>query len=212
MGIHEGGLAAHESDVVECEVFQNALALHVDDFALVMHEVVDGQILFQRVVDTVEAALLEAGKIERGFAQRLAGNGAGVDAASAHMLDALDNGNAFAEIGSLRAAFFARGATANHDEIELVVRSHKSPRESVTPKPAKCNAVESGRIVQDARRSLVTHRKRSSPSFLFPFALTERFVLFKIQEEKRNPEALSTALPYTARRMAREAAGGVCPR
>src|SRR2546430_16504413 len=124
MGVYKGSLAAHEFDVVECEVLQNALALHVDYFAFVVHEIVDGEIFLERVVDTVEAALLEAGKVERGFAKSLAGNGAGVDAASTHMLGALDDGNAFAKIRGLGAALFTSRAAANHDEIEGVARNH----------------------------------------------------------------------------------------
>jgi len=126
---------------VECEVFQNAAALHIDDFALVVHEVVDGEILLERVVDTVETALLEAGKIECGFAKGLAGNGAGVDAASTHVLGALDDGNGFAEIGSLRAPLFTGGATADHDQIELVVRGHTFLR----------GALELGQVIASRR-------------------------------------------------------------
>src|SRR5260370_17639739 len=98
MGVYKGGLAGHELDMVECEVFQNAAALHVDDFTLVVHEIVDSQILLKRVVDSVETALLEAGKVERGFAEGLAGNGAGIAATAAHMPGALDDGNAFADM------------------------------------------------------------------------------------------------------------------
>jgi hypothetical protein len=120
----KGCLAADEFDLMECEVLQNALALHVHDFTLVMHEVVDGKILFQRVVDTVETALLEAGKVESGFAQGLAGNRAGINAASAHMPGALDDGHTLAKVGSLGTALFTGGAAANHDQIELFVRGH----------------------------------------------------------------------------------------
>ncbi len=56
--VFEGGLAADEFDFVEREIFQDALAFHVHDFALVMHEVVDGEIFFERIVNAVESALL----------------------------------------------------------------------------------------------------------------------------------------------------------
>src|SRR6266566_8763216 len=126
MRVLKGCLAADEFDLMECDVLQNAPALHVDDFTLVMHEIVNGKILLEGVVDSVEAALLETGKVESGFAQGLAGNGSGIDATAAHMLDALDDGNAFAEIGGLGGALFTGGAEANHDEIERVTRSHES--------------------------------------------------------------------------------------
>src|SRR5260370_6659774 len=136
MGVYKGGLAVHALDMVECEVFQNAAALHVDGFTVVMHEIVDSQILLKRVVDSVETALLEAGKVERGFAEGLAGNGAGIDATSAHMFGALDDGDAFAEIGGLGGAFFTSRAAADDDQIETVARSHEFLRRVLTCGPA----------------------------------------------------------------------------
>src|SRR5712664_444268 len=136
MGVYKGGLAGHELDMVECEVFQNEPALHVDDFTLVVHEIVDGKIFLERIVDSVETALLEAGKVERGFAEGLAGNGAGIDATAAHMLGALDDGNAFAEIGGLGTTLFTSRAAADHDQIETVARSHKFLRRVLTCGPA----------------------------------------------------------------------------
>ncbi len=65
MSIQKSGLSAHEVDLVEREILQDAPAFHFDDFALVMHEVVNGKIFLERIVDTVEAALLQARKIER---------------------------------------------------------------------------------------------------------------------------------------------------
>src|SRR5713101_4525848 len=132
----KGCLAADAFDLMECEVLQNAPALHVDDFTLVVHEVVDSKILLEGVVDSVEAALLEAGKVESGFAQGLAGNGAGIDATAAHMLGALDDGNAFAEIGGLGGALFTSRAAADYDEIERVTRRHESLRRVLTYGPA----------------------------------------------------------------------------
>ena len=123
--VFEGSLAANELDLVERKIFQDALALHVHDFALVVHEIVDGEIFFQRIIDAVEAALIESGEIKRGFAKGLAGNGAGVDAASAHVLGAFDDGYAFAEVGGLGAALFAGRAAADDDEVESVTRSHE---------------------------------------------------------------------------------------
>ncbi len=115
MGVFERGPAADELDVMNCEIFQDALALHFHHFSLVVHEIMDGEIFFQGIVDAVEAALLETGKVECGLTKRLAGDGAGVDAASAHMLGALDDGDALVKIGSLRASLFSCGATADHD-------------------------------------------------------------------------------------------------
>ena len=114
VSIFKRSLAANQLDFVQLKVFQDAAAFHVHDFSLVVHEVVHGQIFFQRIIDAVEAALLQAGEIKCGFAQGLAGNGAGIDAASAHVRGALEHGDAFAKIGGLGASLFPGGAAANH--------------------------------------------------------------------------------------------------
>src|SRR5580692_1809367 len=64
MRICERSLTANEFNFVKCKILQNALAFHLDDGALMMHEIVDGEIFFQRVVNSIEAALLQAGKVE----------------------------------------------------------------------------------------------------------------------------------------------------
>ena len=122
----EGGLAADQLDFVELEIFQDAAALHLDDFAFVVHEIVDRQIFFQRVVDSVQTALLEAGEIEGRFAKRLARDGAGVDAAAADDVGALDDGDAFAEVGGLGGGFFACGTATDYDQVEGVWGRHVS--------------------------------------------------------------------------------------
>src|SRR6266849_7009312 len=107
MRVFESGLTADEFNFVERKIFQDALAFHVHHFAFVVHEIVDGEILLQRVIDAIESALLKSGKIEGGFAEGLAGDGAGVDATATHVLSALDDGNALPKVGSLCAALFA---------------------------------------------------------------------------------------------------------
>src|ERR1017187_2277218 len=117
--VFERTTAADEFDAMQGQILQNALPLHFNHFALVVHEIIDRQILFQRVVDAVEATLLEPGKVESGFTQRLTGDSAGVDAAPAHILSAFDDGDAFAKIGGLRTRLLACRAAADHDEIEF---------------------------------------------------------------------------------------------
>src|SRR5438067_1673795 len=118
--------------MVQLEVLADPLALHFHHFALVMHEVVDSEIFFQGIINAVEPALSEARKIERRFAQRLAGHSAGIDAASAEAGSAFNDGHALSEISCLRARLFAGGATADDHEIEVVVRCHKNSSESET--------------------------------------------------------------------------------
>jgi len=133
VGVFERSLAAYELDVMKGEVLQDALALHLNHFPLVVHEIVDGEILFKGIVDAVETALLETGKVERGFTQRLAGDSAGVDATSAYVLGPLDDGDPFAKIGGLRARLFSGRSAADHDEIEMLARSQHSLQSEPDP-------------------------------------------------------------------------------
>jgi hypothetical protein len=122
----ETGQPANELDVVQLQILKDAGALHVHDFALVVHEILDGEIFLKRVIDAVETALLKPGKIERGLAQRLAGDGTGVDAAAAWVVGAFDDGNALAEIGGLRAGLFSSGTATDDDQIERLNGRHRS--------------------------------------------------------------------------------------
>src|SRR5207248_556678 len=132
VSIFKGGLAVNQFDMVQLEILTNALAFHFHHFALVMHEVMDGEIFFQGIINAVESALAQAGKIERRFAQRLAGHSAGVDAASADLRGTLDDGHALAEISCLGAGLFARGPAADDHQIEVVACCQKESSESET--------------------------------------------------------------------------------
>jgi hypothetical protein len=122
----EGGLAVEKCDLMEREIFEDVLAFHFHHFALVVHEVVYGEIFLERVVDAVEAALLKAGEVQGGFAQRFAGDRAGVDATAAGVLSAFDHGDALAEVGGLRAGFFSRRAAADDQQVKLLVGRHRN--------------------------------------------------------------------------------------
>src|SRR5271169_2173664 len=123
------------------EIFQDALAFHFDDGALMVHEIVNGKIFLERIINSIKPALFQPGKIKRGLPQRLAGDRAGVDAASAHVLCPFNDRDAFAEIGGLRARFFAGGAAANHNQIKVFTGSHTNlltPLDAVSrEKPAE---------------------------------------------------------------------------
>jgi hypothetical protein len=127
VGILERCLTANKLDVVQLEIFEYPLAFHFDDFPLVVHEILYGKIFLERVIDAIEAALLESGKIERRLAQRLAGDGARIDAASAHVRGALDDSDTLSKISGLRASFFSGRAAPDYDKVEVIVSSHLIP-------------------------------------------------------------------------------------
>ena len=145
MRVDESGLAAHQLDVMESEILQNARAFHIYNFAFMVHEIVDSEIFLQRVIDAVQAALPQAREIESGFAQSLARNGTGVDATAAHVLGALDSRDALAEIRGLGAALLTSRPAADHDEVERLARSHEVLRRVLTFGPAI-------RVPEDCRR------------------------------------------------------------
>src|SRR5437867_1020825 len=85
--------------------------------ALAVQEVVHGEVLADPVVDAVEPALVEAGKVERGLPQRLRRNRARVDAGPADLGSLLDDGDTLAEVRRLRRALFAGRPGPDHDQV-----------------------------------------------------------------------------------------------
>src|SRR6266481_202168 len=64
-------LSLHILNFVLLQIFQDAPPLHLHHFPLVMHKIMDRQIFFQRIVNSIEPALPQPGKIQRRFTQRL---------------------------------------------------------------------------------------------------------------------------------------------
>src|SRR5580693_1086411 len=106
------------------EILGQLFALGCDHHILAMHEILDGQAFAQRVIHTVEAALMYTGKIERRFAKDFAGDGAGVDAGAAEDVSAFNQSDAFAEVGRLSRALFAGRTRADHHKVIIL---HASP-------------------------------------------------------------------------------------
>src|SRR5262249_42092501 len=118
--ILEDGLAAHEVDLVPRDVGVHDLTERADDLLFAVHEVVDRELWLHGVVDPVQSALPQPGEIQRRLAQRLGGNSAGVDARATDVRLSLDEGDALAEVGRLRGAFFTGGARADHDQVVAI--------------------------------------------------------------------------------------------
>ena len=107
--------------MVLADVLVDQLPLALDHAALALHEVGERDAGLHTQVDAVQPALAKAGEVERGLAQRLGGDGAGVDHRAARLGRALDDADALAEVRRLSGALLAGGAGADHDEIEVVV-------------------------------------------------------------------------------------------
>src|SRR5258708_21977661 len=100
----------HGDDSMLLDVLGDELPFGFDDRALAVHEVADGDVLFDADVHTIEPTLAQAREIERGFAQRLAGNRARIDGGTTGLGRLLDEADALSEIFRLRAPLFAHWA------------------------------------------------------------------------------------------------------
>src|SRR5246127_3462287 len=85
-----------------------------------MHEILDGEALFQRIVNAIQPTLAYSRKIKRGFAEDFAWQGAGVDARSSQSARTFDESNALPEVSGLGSALFTGGTRADYDEIVLL--------------------------------------------------------------------------------------------
>src|SRR5581483_3942168 len=88
------------------------------DRVYALRQVGDADLLLEFEVAAVKGALAVAGQIEYGFAQRLAGNGSGVQGHPADPLAAVNDRHAFAEFGRGNRALLAGRAAADDDQIK----------------------------------------------------------------------------------------------
>ena len=105
-------------DFVPAQVVVDPLPLVRDDAVFAVHEIGDGDAVDGDVDRAfAEAALPEAGEVQRRLAQRLRRNGAGVDARAAEDRLALDERDTLAEVRRLRSALLAGRSGADDDEV-----------------------------------------------------------------------------------------------
>ena len=102
-----------------------ALQLVLDDFDFVLdgdaetlEQVLRGDVRLHAVAATVDAFFAPAAQIQHGFAQRLAGDRAGMCGDAADDLAALDDGRPLAELGCLDGGALATGTAADNQQIE----------------------------------------------------------------------------------------------
>ena len=88
-----------------------------DDVVGAEEQVVDGDVLLDGIRRAVDAADLVAGEVDDGFAEGLAGDGAGVDACAADGGAAFGDGDAFVQAAGLDGGADAAGAGTNHEEV-----------------------------------------------------------------------------------------------
>jgi hypothetical protein len=102
---------------MRAQVALDPLPLLLHDHFRPMHEVADGDVLLHGSLHRLAEAVMEAGEMERGLAQRLGGDGAGVHARAADDRLALDQRDALAKVRRLRRALLTGGTGADDDEV-----------------------------------------------------------------------------------------------
>src|SRR5690242_1419865 len=92
----------------------------LDDPLHAMGEIACRNAVADDVVFSVDRALPEAGEVQNRFAQRLARNGAGVDAHAARHLPPIDDRDTLTELGSRDRSLLARRPATYDDEVVIV--------------------------------------------------------------------------------------------
>ena len=106
--------------------------------------------------DAVQVPLPEAREEQRGLAQGLRGERAGVDGGAARLGLPLDDRDALAEIRGLRGALLARGAAADDDEVVVAIHAVSLERWTSFRRPSGTAARRLGSrgLVQSPREAL----------------------------------------------------------
>jgi hypothetical protein len=99
VGVDETAGSGVEGDVVAGELAADDVDLSADHVLGTGGQVGDGDVLLQPVALPVQIALGETGEVEHRLAQRLGGNGAGVDGDPADHVGAVDDGHSAAQLG-----------------------------------------------------------------------------------------------------------------
>jgi hypothetical protein len=116
----EARVAADQRHAVPVKVAADARRLRAAHGVLARDQRRDVQLLLHLEREPVEIALPVPGQEQRGFAQGLGGQGAGVHGGAARLRGALDHRDAFAEVRGLRGALLTGRAGADHDEVETL--------------------------------------------------------------------------------------------
>ena len=120
--------AGDDVDAVARELGANHVDFCFDDVERAEGEIGHGDGFLHPVVDAINALVLIAGKMQDGFANGLAGNGAGVDGGAADDFEFFNQSGALAEFCGLDGGALACGSGTHDDEI---VPFHLSRREYI---------------------------------------------------------------------------------
>jgi hypothetical protein len=101
MWIDKHRVARQDVHAVADQLMPGDVDLVADDVVHAEKQIAHGDALLDRVRGPIDSAFAVSGQAESGFAQRLARNGAGVDADAANDGPLFDDGDSFVELGGL---------------------------------------------------------------------------------------------------------------
>src|SRR6266446_2507437 len=125
MRIPKASSTVDHSDSVASELLTDDGRLSGDNSIHALHQIGDADLLFEFVIATVKGTLAIAGQVEHGFAERLAGYGAGVQGHTSRHLTAVNHRHAFTQFGRSNRALLTGRAAADDDQIKMIfTRGH----------------------------------------------------------------------------------------
>ena len=135
VGIDKTGRTLKRLDVISSHLFFPAPALTGRDIPLVPHEISHGRLSPEREIHAKELARTHSRKRQRGFAQRLAWDRAGVDSRSADLAKFFHQRDALAKNPRRIRSANSRRPAADYDKIERLSQFRRHPlfRERVGP-------------------------------------------------------------------------------
>jgi hypothetical protein len=116
--IREPRHSAEDLDVVPFHVGSHDRPFHLHHVLLATHEVRNGETFLEGIVDSVEAALPQSGKIQCCLTQSLGRHGPRVNPSSPEVLRPLDQGNPLPEVSSLSRPLFSRRPGTDYDQVK----------------------------------------------------------------------------------------------
>jgi hypothetical protein len=131
----EGCLGGEDLYPVAHELVAGHVDLMADHVVGAEEQVLHRDVLLDAVRGAVEPLLPVAGEVDHRLAQRLAGDGAGVDAHPAHHRHPLHQPDALAQLGPLDRRALARGAGSDDQQIVVEAR-HLASEDAMLYKPA----------------------------------------------------------------------------
>src|ERR1700730_6288272 len=116
MRIDEAGSATQHLDAIPRKLREGHVNLRLDHLVNAERQIGDSDLFLYAITYAIDALVLIAGEVHHGFAHRLAGNGARVNAGAANHLALLDERYSLAELRALNGRTLSCRAGTDNDQ------------------------------------------------------------------------------------------------